>query len=243
MRLFKRILFGLLVVLVLAALGFVIWAEIPLGPAPEALAALQSDNQVQVTQGSVVIFQPAHKKPSTGFIFYPGGHIDARSYAAPLHQIAAQDFLVILTPMPLNLAIFSPDRAGDVIVAYPNIQHWAIGGHSFGGVVAAMYASKHDDIQGLVFWASYPANHSLKDSSIGVISIYGSDDLAGTSTFDQYRSLLPSDTQYVVIQGGNHSQFGDYGLQPGDNPAEISRADQQKQAVDATVRFLQALSK
>jgi Alpha/beta hydrolase family len=44
-----------------------------------------------------------------------------------------------------------------------------------------------------------------------------------------------------VIQGGNHSQFGDYGLQPGDNEATITRADQQKQVVDATAQFLKEL--
>jgi hypothetical protein len=44
------------------------------------------------------------------------------------------------------------------------------------------------------------------------------------------------------MQGGNHAQFGDYGFQPGDNQAKISRADQQQQVVDATVKFLESLS-
>ena len=33
---------------------------------------------------------------------------------------------------------------------------------------------------------------------------------------------LPADAQFVVIEGGNHSQFGNYGLQPGDNEATIT---------------------
>jgi hypothetical protein len=39
-------------------------------------------------------------------------------------------------------------------------------------------------------------------------------------------TLLPPDTMFVNIEGGNHSQFGDYGLQSGDNPAEINKEDQ-----------------
>jgi hypothetical protein len=44
-----------------------------------------------------------------------------------------------------------------------------------------------------------------------------------------------------VIQGGNHAQFGNYGLQRGDGTATISAADQQVQAADLTVRLLRAV--
>ena len=37
-----------LVVLLLGAGGFVIWAQTPLGPMPEALAALETDSAVRV---------------------------------------------------------------------------------------------------------------------------------------------------------------------------------------------------
>jgi hypothetical protein len=67
--------------------------------------------------------------------------------------------------------------------------------------------------------------------------------MAGVDTFDEKTALLPLNTEYVVIQGGNHAQFGDYGFQPGDNEATITRADQQQQVVDATVGFLETLSK
>ncbi len=104
MKIIKRVLFGLVLVVGLAVLGFVIWAETPLGPAPEALAALESDSNVTVTIGDAVTFEPVNIKPVTGFIFYPGGRVDYRSYAAPLHEIAAQGYLVVLLPVKLNLA-------------------------------------------------------------------------------------------------------------------------------------------
>ena len=57
------------------------------------------------------------------------------------------------------------------------------------------------------------------------------------------RQLLPLDTTWLPIPGGDHAQFGNYGAQPGDNPASISPLEQQKAAADATVAFLQSLSK
>lgn len=243
MKIFKRVLLGLLAVVVVGAAGFVVWAETPQGPAPEALAAMKSDAQVKVTQGNLIVFQPLNQNPTTGFIFYPGGHVAAESYAVTLHQIATQGYLVVLVPVRLNLAFFDVNAADKVFSAYPNIQHWAIGGHSLGGVAAALYAEKHfDKINGIAFWASYPADAALKNSPIKVLSIYGTNDMAGMAKFDETKSLLPADTQYVVIQGGNHGQFGDYGAQPGDNAATISRGDEQKQIVAATSQFLKSIS-
>ena len=75
-----------------------------------------------------------------------------------------------------------------------------------------------------------------------MLSMYGTLDMAGMAKFADKKSLLPADTHYVVIQGGNHAQFGDYGAQPGDNAATISRADQQTQIIKATVEFLRTCS-
>ncbi len=244
MKIIKRILFGLVLVVVLAVLGFVIWAETPLGPAPEALAALESDSNVTVTTGDFIIFEPANLKPVTGFIFYPGGRVDYRSYAAPLREIAAQGYLVILLPVNLNLAFFDVNAGDPVFVAHPEIQQWAVGGHSLGGVASALFAKDHLSlVDGIIFWASYPADDSLKNSSLSVLSIYGTNDMAGMEQFSETSTLLPSSTEYVVLDGGNHAQFGDYGLQPGDKQATISRTEQQTQVVDAVVKFLEELEK
>jgi hypothetical protein len=242
MKIIKRILLGLVVVVVLISVGFVIWTETPLGPAPEALSALKSDSQVIVTIDNFITFQPANQQPTTGFIFYPGGRVDYRSYAAPLREIAAQGYLVILVPVRLNLAFFDINAAQSVFAAHPEIQHWAVGGHSLGGVASALFAKEHPEIEGLIFWASYPADDSFKNSDIKVLSIYGTNDMAGMEIFDEMKKIMPQDTQFVVMDGGNHAQFGDYGLQPGDKTATISRAEQQKQIIEASVNFLHELS-
>ena len=241
MKFAKPLLFGFFIV-ALVVLGFIVWANSVLGPAPEAFGALRSDASVAVSSDKFVAFQPVNKKPTTAFVFYPGGRVDYRSYAIPLHKIAAEGYLVILLPVRLNLALLDANAANRPVAAFPTIRHWVVGGHSLGGVAAATYASKHDDIDGLVLWASYPANDALKSSKIKVISIYGTQDISSVDVFENKRSLLPMDAEFVVIRGGNHAQFGDYGLQPGDHEATLPRADQQKQVVDATVQFLKELS-
>jgi pimeloyl-ACP methyl ester carboxylesterase len=140
------------------------------------------------------------------------------------------------------MAFFDVNAAEPVFAAHPEIQHWAVGGHSLGGVASALFAKDHPEIAGLVFWASYPADDSFKNSDIKVLSIYGTNDMAGMEKFDEVKKLLPQDTQFVVMEGGNHAQFGDYGPQPGDKIATISRIEQQKQIVEASVSFLHELS-
>ena len=63
MRNLKRTLLALAVFIMIAMLGFVGWAETPLGPEPEALAALRSDEDVIVTKGGLIAFAPARQRP------------------------------------------------------------------------------------------------------------------------------------------------------------------------------------
>ncbi len=157
MRKLKRWL-GLLLLLLLALAGFVIWASMSSSPMPEALAALQSDAQVQVETEGWLIFRPVDGEPAVGLILYPGGRVDPRAYAPPARAIAAEGYLVVMVPMPLNLAFFGPDRAAEVMAAFPEVERWAVGGHSLGGAMAARFAHRHPSaVQGLVLWASYPA--------------------------------------------------------------------------------------
>ena len=240
MKFAKKLLYGFFIIAI-AGMGFVIWATSAPGPEPEALSALRSDDHITVSVDKYVVFQPV-RKTSTAFVFYPGGRVDYRSYAAPLRRIAAEGYLVILLPVRLNLAVFDVNAAERAIGSFPEIRHWVVGGHSLGGGAAAAYASRHDPLDGVVLWASYPVDDSLKNSDLKVLSIYGTLDMGGMESFEASRSNLPVTAKFVVIDGGNHGQFGDYGFQPGDHEATISRADQQKQIVEATVKFLKEVS-
>ena len=240
-----RTVLGLLaVILVVGTAVFLIWASNPLGPMPEAEAALQSDEQVTVSLDPWITFGPADKTVDTGFIFYPGGRVDARSYAPSAHAIAAEGYLVVIPPMPLSLAIFNPNAAADVIAAHNEVTTWVIGGHSLGGAMAANYVYNHPgQVDGLVLWAAYPAeNNSLANQSdLSVLNIYGTEDGQVEELWDG-RFRLPSDTQWMVLEGGNHAQFGWYGRQSGDGEATISREDQQANVVQATTALLTSVS-
>ncbi|MDD1667977.1 MAG: alpha/beta hydrolase, partial [Methanomicrobiales archaeon] len=137
---------------------FIAWGLTPLGPAPEALAAMESNANVTVQdRGDFIVFTPAGNSPITGFILYPGGHVDHRSYAPIAQEIASRGYMVTIVRMPLSLAVFGTDRADLVITAYPAIRYWIIGGHSLGGSMAASYARGHPlRVQGLALLASYP---------------------------------------------------------------------------------------
>lgn len=244
MRIAKRILIVLLALLIVAAAAFTVWAYTPLGPEPEALAAMESGNGVNVVESPYLTFTPAGIVPTTGFIIYPGGRVDYRSYAPTARAIAEQGYLAVIVPMPFNLAVFGSNRATDVIAAHPEITRWAIGGHSLGGAMSAAYIfSNPDAVEGLALWAAYPAgNNSLADRSTVVTSISATNDgLATPDKIEASRPLLPPDTTWLAIEGGNHAGFGYYGAQGGDGEATIPREEQQKQTVEATVQMLRSL--
>jgi dienelactone hydrolase len=239
-----RVLLAILSLLVLFVLGFTVWGSTPAKPMPEALSALQSDSAVAVEVGKWLVFTPLVSMPTTGLIIYPGGRVDYRAYAPSAHQIAAQGILVVIVKMPLNLAVFNPTAAGEVITAYPEIQTWAVGGHSLGGSMAANFVHSHPAfVQGLILWASYPAqSDDLSGSRVKILSISGTlDGLSTPAKIEASRVLLPSETVWVPIEGGDHAQFGWYGPQAGDNPATITREDQQNQIVQATLDLLSDL--
>jgi pimeloyl-ACP methyl ester carboxylesterase len=211
---------------------------------PEALAALESDNTVRVETDPWFAFWPQDRAPTSGVIIYPGGRVDPRSYAPSARALAEEGYLTVITPMPLNLAVFDSGAAAEVVTAYPEIETWVVGGHSLGGTMAAGYAETNADaIDGLVLWASYPADDTLATrTDLAVLSIYATND--GLSTLEDIeasRENLPAETSWVEIGGGNHAQFGWYGEQSGDGQAAISRSQQQEKIVAATAEFLEVL--
>lgn len=209
----------------------------------DAVSAMVGSEDVSVSRaGGVIAFPPDEGKPTTGFIFYPGGKVDERAYAPALLRIARRGYAVFLVPMPFHLAVFHSDAAASIIAGHPEITHWAVGGHSLGGVMAADWAAKHTDkVQGLVLWASYPAG-DIHDSSLKVLSLRGSlDGLVTPQKWQGSQSMLPKDALFIGIDGGNHAGYGDYGPQKGDGVATISAQEQQQRAVDETCALLEGL--
>lgn len=243
MRLLRRIFTTIVVIVGLAVLGFVAWANTPARPTAEAFAALKSTSEVKVSQDADgrLLFEPIGTPNGVGFVFYPGARVDPRAYAPLATGIAARGTVVVIEPMLFNLAVLSPERAQDVIDSYQGIRAWTIGGHSLGGAMAAHFARLHTgEIKGVILWAAYPSTaDDLSTSLLPVLCVSGSrDGLATPAKIAAARPLLPPTTVYRPIDGANHAQFGSYGTQMGDHTATIAAADQRNLVVQATADFL-----
>lgn len=235
---------ALLLMLALGAGAFVLWATTPDGELlPEALAAMTSDSHVTVTTNDWLAFIPNDAPPTAGLILYPGARIQPEAYAPLARQIAEAGYLAVIVYVPLNLATLNPSVASAVIENFSAIDTWVVGGHSRGGVAAAMFAADNpQSVDGLVLLASFPANDTLADTAMGTVSIYGTNDgLLNMSDVLAAESSLPPQTHFVAIAGGNHSQFGYYGLQSGDGEATISREEQIGQTVAEILDLLHSL--
>ena len=183
-------------------------------------------NGVQVlNEGSLTVFMPEEARQ--GFIFYPGGFVEHTAYAPLLRALCEEGWLCILTEMPFDLAVLNMNAAQGIREKYPQVESWAIGGHSLGGAMAASYTAKHpDDFDTLVLLAAY-STADLSGTDIRVYSLYGSEDqVLNRSKYAQYRANLPASTLEAVLEGGNHALFGDYGTQKGDGAARITPEEQ-----------------
>jgi pimeloyl-ACP methyl ester carboxylesterase len=245
MRIWARRFFILIGVLLLGFGGFVVWWLQPFKAGAVARAALQSSG-ITVTEDPNRLELRAQKSSGTGLIFYPGARVDPDAYAPVLSAVAQAGYEVFIVKMPLNLAVLGPTRADEIIAANPNIKRWAIAGHSLGGAMACSYVNNSDAknssrIKTLVFWAAYCAESFdlSKNTDLRVTSISGSNDgIATSQKQDASRIYAPSSTKYVVIEGMNHAQFGDYGPQDGDKPATLENAEATRQLVAATLEAL-----
>ena len=241
MKLKKYIIIPLVIlVLVIGAALFYLTTGI-MPAMPEAVAAAKSDDRQAVIIDGNITFNPKGKSVDTGIIIYPGAKVDPLAYAPTAKALAERGIKAVIVKMPFHMAILGGNKASAVIAEDSNIKKWYIAGHSLGGVMAAKYAKDNQDkITGLILWASYPmASSDLSDSELPVLSIYGTNDgLVLPGKISDTQQLLPTDVTWYSINGGNHGQFGWYGLQKGDQQAGISREEQLQEIVTATIDFI-----
>ncbi len=241
---FVRLFLILLIVFVAIGIGFTIWAYTPPELMPEVNQYLSSSIDVSVEFDNAkgdIYFVPKSSEKNTGIIFYPGGRVNYKSYAPLLFKLAENGYYGVILKVPFNLAFFRISGAQDVLEKYPNVK-WVVAGHSLGGVAASEYLySNSSKVFGLILLASYPAK-DISRINTHVLELYGSQDgVMEPKTIDEKKVLMPKNTEYVLIEGGNHSQFGYYGLQSGDTVAKITREEQQSIIVLHILDFLTQL--
>lgn len=224
----KFLLIALVLLILFSTGGFLIYASDYYRADDVAKAVIQRDTALLV-EDNLLILSP--DTPSdTALIFYPGAKVEYIAYLPILEKIKERSGItVILVKMPFNMAIFDANAADKIVDHFPDIKNWYIGGHSMGGAMASSYASKHPGkVKGLILLGAYVYGDYPPEKAL---TVYGTFNTSVAEKIDYTENI-------VVIEGGNHAQFGNYGPQKGDPDATISSEAQQDIAVEAIAEFL-----
>ena len=198
-----------------------------------------------------------------GLVFYPGAAVEAAAYAPLCRRVAEEaKATVVLARPPLRFAITTPGFR-KLTARHPGIKTWVVGGHSHGGgTLGAMMVvdeASSEEIRGLAMLGANPmawgrGTDLSNRRDLEVLNVMASEDeicspkpgavlkYGGGLVEEQFKKL-PKSTRRVVIKGGNHAGFGDYGIQAYDGERTISLEDQQSQVARHLVAFLKRVQK
>ena len=231
-----------------ATLILLVWSAWAFRPDATARNALLGDARVPVsTFEDHWVFRPSGLAKVSGLLFFPGALVDPVAYA-PLARAAAEaGHLAILVRVPRRGVLGGAEvpgvipRARALMKTFPEVARWIVAGHSRGGEIAARFGRDQPDaLSGLLLIAtSHPRDFSLAQSGFKVTRLSASrDGFASPEKLAANRPNLPEETRLIVVEGGNHSQFGWYGFQPGDRFALLPRAEQQRRTIEVLLACL-----
>ncbi len=236
----RTVIVAIVAVVLVGALAAIVWLATPYPAHDTAFDALETSATVTVTDvDGLISFRP-HDSSDTGLILYPGGRVAVEAYAPLARRVADAGHLVVLVRMPVGLAVLDADAASRVIAEEAGAEVWIVGGHSLGGAMAARFAERNPArVSGLVLLAAYPPSSTdLSNAELAVVSVRGTEDgLVTVEDVDESRRRLPATARFVVLPGGNHAGFGEYGPQQGDGTARLPSDVQQ----EATAREIIAV--
>ncbi|MCA9383354.1 alpha/beta hydrolase [Candidatus Dojkabacteria bacterium] len=232
---FKYLIISIVLVIVSICAYLVVWIGNPYSASENAINILNQNPNISRVNEDYLIAQP-DESSKRGIIIYPGGLVEPEAYVTLSKGLADEGYFVAIIDMPWNLAVLDPLKGQEIIEEYDQIEEWIIMGHSLGGSMAVRLAVESDKVVGLVLLASYPEGSlNISSEDFKVLSISASNDMIiNESNLIESEKNLPVDTVYKVIEGGNHSQFGDYGLQENDGVATISP----EQQLDLVIQYL-----
>ncbi len=238
--LLKIILAIVLVIVAVTGVSFDIYVSDYYHADETALSLLENPGDVSILQddkGNYTVLP--QKAGDTGIIFYPGGKVDERAYLPLLKKYAENGITCILVKMPFHLAVFNMNGADGIQKQYPRITKWYLAGHSLGGAMAAVYIARHvSEYQGLILLGAY-STKDLSDTDLTVVWIDGDQDgVINQKQVLKNQDHYPENTYVFMIAGGNHAQFGSYGVQKGDGQASISAKEQWQETVDDTLAVI-----
>jgi pimeloyl-ACP methyl ester carboxylesterase len=214
-------------------------------------SSLRSDGCITVADDDESLrFSPCRARPM-GLVFFPGSLVDPKAYAPFLRSVAEAGHPAVLVKLPLRGYATEAAYTEGAYRARKVLESgiWMIGGHSKGGFYAAQYAGDYagrnpgaGGASGLILiGTTHPRDLDLSGLAIPVTKILATRDrIAPPERARRNAARLPPGKAWVLIRGGNHSQFGHCGFLFGDWFATISRDQQQSELVAAVVKALRS---
>lgn len=229
---------GLAALLVVAVIGFVVWASFPMRADADRTAEVDADPAISVTNDSeAILLEPTGAANGKGLVVVPGARVEAAAYEWTLQPLVDAGYTVVITHPALNFAILEIRGLDTYTALAPEVDDWAVGGHSLGGVRACQYAAD-EGVDTLVLFGSY-CSADLSGTGVDALSIGGGEDgLSTPAKIADAARLLPADASFVEIPGMTHAQFGAYGEQPGDGEATVSDEDARAAMTEQLLAFL-----
>lgn len=175
------------------------------------------------------------------FIFFPGAMVDPKAYVPLCRKIAENNIQVYLIKMPWRLASKGYNKPKELHLLSDKTKTYILSGHSLGAKMAAQFVFENPELINklILIGSTHPKTISLADCKIPILKIYGSNDgVADEKSILNNKSKLPKTAQFQKIEGANHSQFGYYGFQLGDNQASITREEQQAATFKIILKFI-----
>ena len=222
----KIIIIILICLLTLSLIGFWTYVQIRTYQAePYYLELIMADKNIVIEEErNYYRITPASPDPSIKpIIYYPGGLVAPEAYLYKMGVVASnlkQDIYIIKAPF--NAAIFNTGTAGAIIDRYELNEVW-VGGHSLGGIAACRYTyANPNKVYGLFLYGSY-CDQDISNFTGPILSIMGLQDLIiNRENYSMAKTQLPESAVIIEVEGLNHSDFGNYGLQEGDGESNLT---------------------
>lgn len=207
-----------------------------------------SNDGIQVADSDASIrFEPVQRAAAAGWMLLPGCPADPYAYGPLARAVAARGLASVIVKVPYLCAPMAEHRATlqrRVVEVMDGCREcrWSLAGHSRGATHALRLVDTlpAGRVAGLiVIGSTHPRDRSYSHLKMPVMKIMASlDGVAPLEASTANRALLPPQTRWEVIEGGNHSQFGYYGFQLFDGRAAISREAQHETVAALVAEFL-----
>lgn len=226
-----------------AGLCFLIWIGNSYQTKGVDTTIFQNNSTVQVKNTNDFISFTPKKGYQKVFIFYPGTLVEPEAYTPLCRKIANNGYKSIIIKMPWRLPSYGYKRPKEMGFFKDTTKQYILAGHSKGGMMASQFVYENPTLidKLILLGTTQPRDFDLSKSSISIMKIYGSNDgVADAKSLVLNKPKLPATTKYILIEGANHSQFGYYGSQLGDNKATISREQQQQIILNTILSFIKS---